>query len=66
MAGLISYVGILADDLSAAATKAAASSIDDVVTQAKQAVSKTAGILVDDTAAIPHWPDQDYDCHGNA
>jgi len=55
MAGLISYVGMLADDLSAAATKAAASSIDDVVTQAKQAVSKTAGILVDDTAAIPQY-----------
>ena len=55
MAGLISYVGALADDLSAAATKAAASSIDDVVTQAKQAVSKTAGILVDDTAAIPQY-----------
>jgi len=55
MAGLISYIGALADDLSAVATKVSAGAIDDITSQASKSLSKTAGILIDDTATIPQY-----------
>jgi len=53
--GLIGYIGALADDLSAVATKVAATSIDDIASQSAKTVSSTAGILIDDTATIPQY-----------
>ncbi len=55
MPGLIGYIGALADDLSAVATKVAATSIDDIASQSAKTVSSTAGILIDDTATIPQY-----------
>ena len=55
MSGLISYIGALADDLSAVATKVAAGSLDDIANQTAKSLSKTAGILIDDTATIPQY-----------
>jgi Uncharacterized protein conserved in bacteria len=55
MSGLIGYIGALADDLSAVASKVAAASIDDITNQTAKSLSKTAGILVDDTATIPQY-----------
>jgi predicted DNA repair protein MutK len=55
MAGLIGYIGALADDLSAVATKVAAGSLDDIASQTGKSLSKTAGILIDDTATIPQY-----------
>ena len=55
MAGLIGYIGALADDLSAVATKVAAGSLDDIASQTGKSLSKTAGILIDDTAAMPQY-----------
>jgi len=55
MAGLIGYIGALADDLSAVATKVAAGSLDDIANQTAKSLSKTAGILIDDTATIPQY-----------
>jgi len=55
MPGLIGYIGALADDLSAVATKVAAGSLDDIASQTGKSLSKTAGILIDDTAAIPQY-----------
>jgi predicted DNA repair protein MutK len=55
MPGLIGYIGALADDLSAIATKVAAGSLDDIASQTGKSLSKTAGILIDDTAAIPQY-----------
>ncbi len=55
MAGIIGYVTALADDLAAAATKVSAGAIDDVVSQTSKSLSSTAGILIDDTAAIPQY-----------
>ena len=53
MPGLIGYIGALADDLSAVATKVSAGAIDDITNQTAKSLSKTAGILIDDTAVIP-------------
>ncbi len=55
MSGLISYIGALADDLSVVATKVAAGSLDDIANQTAKSLSKTAGILIDDTATIPQY-----------
>jgi predicted DNA repair protein MutK len=55
MPGLIGYIGALADDLSAVATKVAAGSLDDIASQTGKSLSKTAGILIDDTATIPQY-----------
>ncbi len=55
MAGLISYIGALADDLSAVAVKVSAGAIDDIANQTAKSLSKTAGILIDDTATIPQY-----------
>ena len=55
MPGLIGYLGALADDLSAVATKVAAGSLDDIASQTAKSLSKTAGILIDDTATIPQY-----------
>lgn len=55
MPGLIGYISALADDLSAVATKVAAGSLDDIASQTGKSLSKTAGILIDDTAAIPQY-----------
>ena len=55
MPGLIGYIGTLADDLSAVATKVAAGSLDDIASQTGKSLSKTAGILIDDTATIPQY-----------
>jgi predicted DNA repair protein MutK len=55
MPGLIGYLGALADDLSAVATKVAAGSLDDIASQTGKSLSKTAGILIDDTATIPQY-----------
>ena len=55
MSGLIGYIGALADDLSAVATKVAAGSLDDITNQTAKSLSKTAGILIDDTATIPQY-----------
>ena len=55
MAGLIGYIGALADDLSAVATKVAAGSLDDIANQTAKSLSQTAGILIDDTATIPQY-----------
>ena len=55
MSGLIGYIGALADDLSAVATKVAAGSLDDITSQTAKSLSKTAGILIDDTATIPQY-----------
>ena len=55
MSGLIGYIGALADDLSAVATKVAAGSLDDIASQTGKSLSKTAGILIDDTATIPQY-----------
>jgi len=55
MPGLIGYIGALADDLSAVATKVSAGAIDDITSQASKSLSKTAGILIDDTATIPQY-----------
>jgi len=55
MPGLIGYIGALADDLSAVATKVAAGSLDDIANQTAKSLSKTAGILIDDTATIPQY-----------
>lgn len=55
MAGLIGYIGALADDLSAVASKVAAGSLDDIANQTAKSLSQTAGLLIDDTAAIPQY-----------
>ena len=55
MPGLIGYIGALADDLSAVATKVSAGAIDDITNQTAKSLSKTAGILIDDTATIPQY-----------
>ena len=55
MPGLIGYLGALADDLSAVTTKVAAGSLDDIASQTAKSLSKTAGILIDDTATIPQY-----------
>ncbi|ALE53142.1 hypothetical protein SP60_08060 [Candidatus Thioglobus autotrophicus] len=55
MAGLIGYIGALADDLSAVAVKVSAGAIDDITQQTAKSLSKTAGILIDDTATIPQY-----------
>ena len=55
MPGLIGYIGALADDLSAVATKVTAGSLDDIASQTGKSLSKTAGILIDDTATIPQY-----------
>lgn len=55
MSGLIGYIGALADDLSAVATKVAAGSLDDIASQTSKSLSQTAGILIDDTAAMPQY-----------
>ena len=55
MAGLIGYIGALADDLSVVASKVAAGSMDDIANQTAKSLSKTAGILIDDTATIPQY-----------
>ena len=55
MPGLIGFIGALADDLSAVATKIAAGSLDDIASQTGKSLSKTAGILIDDTATIPQY-----------
>ncbi len=55
MSGLIGYIATLADDLSVVATKVAAGSLDDIANQTAKSLSQTAGILVDDTAAIPQY-----------
>lgn len=55
MPGLLSFIGALADDLSAVATKVAAGSIDDIANQTSKSLSSTAGILIDDTATIPQY-----------
>ena len=55
MPGLIGYLGALADDLSAVATKVAAGSLDDIASQTTKSLSKTAGILIDDAATIPQY-----------
>lgn len=49
-------VGLIAllDDVAALA-KAAAASIDDVATQATQAGTKAAGVVIDDTAVTPRY-----------
>ena len=55
MPGLIGYITALADDISAVAAKVAAGSLDDIANQTAKSLSKTAGILVDDTATIPQY-----------
>ncbi len=55
MAGLIGYIGALTDDLSVIATKVTAASLDDIASQTGKSLSKTAGILIDDAAAIPQY-----------
>ncbi len=55
MSGLIGYIGALADDLSAVAVKVSAGAIDDIASQSAKSLSKTAGILIDDTATIPQY-----------
>jgi hypothetical protein len=55
MSGLIGYITALADDISAVAAKVAAGSLDDIANQTAKSLSKTAGILVDDTATIPQY-----------
>lgn len=55
MSGLIGYIAALADDLSVIATKVAAGSLDDIANQTAKSLSQTAGLLVDDTAAIPQY-----------
>jgi hypothetical protein len=45
----------LADDLSVVAIKVAAGSLDDIANQTAKSLSQTAGLLVDDTAAIPQY-----------
>jgi predicted DNA repair protein MutK len=55
VAGLIGYIGALADDLSVVASKVAAGSLDDIANQTGKSLSKTAGILIDDTATIPQY-----------
>lgn len=55
MAGLIGFISALADDLSTVAAKASAGSLDDITSQASKSLSQTAGILIDDTAAIPQY-----------
>lgn len=55
MSGLIGYIGALADDLSAVAVKVSAGTIDDIASQSAKSLSKTAGILIDDTATIPQY-----------
>jgi predicted DNA repair protein MutK len=55
MSGLIGYIAALADDLSVIATKVAAGSLDDIASQTAKSLSQTAGLLVDDTAAIPQY-----------
>jgi predicted DNA repair protein MutK len=55
MSGLIGYIAALADDLSVVATKVAAGSLDDIANQTAKSLSQTAGLLVDDTAAIPQY-----------
>jgi predicted DNA repair protein MutK len=55
VAGLIGYIGALADDLSVVATKVAAGSLDDIANQTAKSLSQTAGILIDDTATIPQY-----------
>ena len=55
MAGLIGYIGALADDLSVIATKVAAGSLDDIASQTAKSLPQTAGILIDDAATIPQY-----------
>lgn len=55
MAGLIGYIAALADDLSAVAIKVAAGSLDDIANQTAKSLPQTAGLLIDDTAAIPQY-----------
>ena len=55
MAGLIGYIGALADDLSVVVTKVTAGSLDDIASQTSKSLSQTAGILIDDTAAMPQY-----------
>ena len=55
MSGLIGYISALADDLSAVAVKVSAGTIDDIASQSAKSLSKTAGILIDDTATIPQY-----------
>ena len=55
MSGLIGYIAALADDLSVVAAKVAAGSLDDISNQTAKSLSQTAGLLVDDTAAIPQY-----------
>ena len=49
-------IGLIAllDDIAAIA-KAAAASLDDVVTQAAKAGVKAAGVVIDDTAVTPRY-----------
>lgn len=57
MSGLIGYIGALADDMSAIATKVVASSMDDIASQTAKSLPKTAGLLIDDAATIPQYID---------
>jgi hypothetical protein len=57
MSGLIGYIGALADDMSAIATKVVASSMDDIASQTAKSLPKTAGLLIDDAATIPQYVD---------
>lgn len=55
MAGLVGFIGALADDLSTISAKVSASALDDITSQTTKSLSQTAGILVDDAAAIPQY-----------
>jgi len=57
MSGLIGYIGALADDMSAIATRVVAASMDDIASQTAKSLPKTAGLLIDDAATIPQFVD---------
>ena len=55
IAALLKIVGASLDDAALAAKRMVATSLDDVGTSAKVAASKSAGVVVDDAAAMPQY-----------
>lgn len=55
VAAILKIVGSSLDDAALAAKRMVATSLDDVGTSAKVATAKSAGVVIDDTAAMPQY-----------
>ena len=52
---LLKFVGASLDDSALVAKKMVATSLDDVGASAKTAATKSAGVVIDDAAAMPQY-----------